>query len=226
MLLSLQKPKKLPKQRLKLIEVDYEVLPAIFDAKDAIKEGAIVIHDEEDCSIPIPVFYEPKKNRCSHTLVEVGDFEKAYEASEIKVDREYYAHYAQHCPIEPHICIGYPDEHDRLVIRVSTQVPFHSRRIVAQVTGVPIRKIRVVKPRIGGGFGTKQEVLLEDVVAFAVLRTKRPVKWELTRKEEFVCSRTRAPSICKHQNRRYGQKDPSHRDESIEQHRSLWISRF
>ena len=184
---------EIAEEAMKLIEVEYEILPAVFDPKDAIKEGAPIIHDEEDCYIPIPVAFEPEKNLCAHVDVEAGDFDKAYAESEVQVDREYYSHYAQHCPMEPHICIGYPDENDRLVLRVSTQVPFHSRRITAQCTGLPIRKIRVIKPRIGGGFGTKQEVLLEDVVAFAVMRTGRPVRWALTRKEEFISSRTRHP---------------------------------
>jgi putative selenate reductase molybdopterin-binding subunit len=182
---------------LKLIKVDYEVLPAIFDAKDALKEGAPVIHDEEDATFAIHPTYDPKKNICAHVKVEVGDFDKAFSESEYKLEREYSSHYAQHSPIEPHSCIGYLDEKGRIVLRTSTQVPFHARRIAAQVTGVPIRNIRVVKPRIGGGFGTKQEVLLEDVVAFAVLRTKRPVKWILTRSEEITSSRTRHPMYVK-----------------------------
>ncbi|MFP4499148.1 MAG: xanthine dehydrogenase family protein molybdopterin-binding subunit, partial [Vulcanimicrobiota bacterium] len=132
----------------------------------------------------------------AHVDFAVGDFEKAFKEAPYKVEREYESHYAQHCPMEPHISAGYLDEKDRLVILTSTQVPFHVRRIVSERLGMPAKQIRVIKPRIGGGFGTKQEVLLEDIVALGVLRTRKPVKLELTRYEEFL-SRTRHPQIVK-----------------------------
>jgi CO/xanthine dehydrogenase Mo-binding subunit len=71
-------------------------------------------------------------------------------------------------------CVTYWDEDDRLVIRTSTQVPFHVRRMLAPVLGLPVKRIRVIKPRIGGGFGGKQEVLMEDVAAHLTIATKRP----------------------------------------------------
>ena len=80
-----------------------------------------------------------------------------------------------------------------MVIYASTQVPFHCRRIVAQALGMPVKKIRVIKPRIGGGFGSKQEMLLEDVCALMALRTRRPCFWQLTREENFRYGRTRHP---------------------------------
>ncbi|PIX29228.1 MAG: aldehyde oxidase, partial [Caldiserica bacterium CG_4_8_14_3_um_filter_35_18] len=101
--------------------------------------------------------------------------------------------YAQHCPIEPHATITYLDEYGRLVIRTSTQVPFHVRRIVAQVLEIPVQNIRVIKPRIGGGFGVKQEIILEEISAFITLKTSRPARLVYTREEEFVSSRTRHP---------------------------------
>ncbi|MHA1449991.1 MAG: xanthine dehydrogenase family protein molybdopterin-binding subunit, partial [Candidatus Hodarchaeales archaeon] len=96
---------------------------------------------------------------------------------------------------EPHIVISYLDEDERIVIRTSTQVPFHARRIVSQALQIPVKRIRVIKPRIGGGFGTKQEVLLEEIAAMLTVRTKRPVKLALTRAEEFYASRTRHPGV-------------------------------
>ena len=95
--------------------------------------------------------------------------------------------------IEPHVVLTYWDEDDRLVIRTSTQVPFHVRRQIAPVLGLPIKRIRVIKPRIGGGFGGKQEVLIEDVAAHLTIATGRPVIYEMTREEEFTASRTRHP---------------------------------
>ena len=77
------------------------------------------------------------------------------------------------------------------MLRTSTQVPFHVRRMVAPLLGLPVKRIRVIKPRIGGGFGGKQEMLIEDIVGHLVLATRRPVRLELTREEEFVSARTR-----------------------------------
>jgi len=99
----------------------------------------------------------------------------------------------QQAHIEPHVVISYWDEDDRLVIRSSTQVPFHARRVLAPVLGLPMKRIRVIKPRIGGGFGGKQEILVEDIAAHLTIATGRPVKIEYTRAEEFTSARSRHP---------------------------------
>ena len=87
------------------------------------------------------------------------------------------------------------DEDDRLVIRTSTQVPFHVRRMVAPLLGLPVKKIRVMKPRIGGGFGGKQEMLIEDLCAHLTIATGRPVRFEYTREQEFTSARSRHPEV-------------------------------
>src|SRR6202008_1029710 len=87
------------------------------------------------------------------------------------------------------------DEDHRLMVRTSTQVPFHVRRIIAPLLGIPVRRIRVIKPRIGGGFGGKQEILLEDLCGVLTLRTGRPTRRESTREEELTAARTRHPQI-------------------------------
>jgi putative selenate reductase molybdopterin-binding subunit len=186
--------REIAEEALGLIDVEYEVLPAIFDLRESMKPGAPVIHDEPDCKAVIPVPYEPKRNLAGHVDMQIGDPEQAYAAAKVQVDVTCETHYGQHTPIEPHVTICWLDADNRLIIRTSTQVPFHVRRIVAQSCGIPVRRIRVIKPRIGGGFGAKQEVL-EDLVAMLALRTGRPVKHEYTRAEEFVSSRTRHPSL-------------------------------
>ncbi len=178
-----------------LIKVQYQVLKAVFDPEKARDKDAPVIHDEKDCRVPIPIFYDPKHNHCSHVETRVGDVKKGFKQADVVLERTYYPHYAQHCAIEPHTCIAYLDENDRLVLRSSTQVPFHARRITAQTLQIPIKKIRVIKPRIGGGFGGKQEVLLEDVCGLVTLKTRRPCIWALTRAEEFMAARTRHPMV-------------------------------
>lgn len=177
------------------IKVQYQVLKAVFDPEKAMDKDAPVIHDEKDCRVPIPIFYDPKHNHCSHVETAVGDVKKGFKQADVVLEKKYFPHYAQHCPIEPHVCMAYLDENDRLVLRTSTQVPFHARRITAQTLGIPVKKIRVIKPRIGGGFGTKQEVLLEDVCGLVALRTRRPCIWSLTRAEEFMSARTRHPMV-------------------------------
>ncbi len=177
------------------IKVEYKVLKPVFDPEKAMDKGAPIIHDEKDCYVPIPIFFDAKRNHASHVETAVGDVNKGYKDADMVFERKYYPHYAQHTPIEPHTCMGYLDEDDRIVLRTSTQVPFHARRITAQTLGIPVKKIRVIKPRIGGGFGTKQEVLLEDVCALVTMRTRRPCLWQLTRAEEFMAARTRHPMV-------------------------------
>ncbi|UCE13557.1 MAG: molybdopterin-dependent oxidoreductase [Candidatus Heimdallarchaeota archaeon] len=177
---------------LELIKVKYAVLEPIFDW-DKSYGNTIIIHDEGEAKYLIPVHYDSEKNHVAHMDAEVGDMDKGFEEADFIIDQTVRNHYAQHCPLEPHISIAYFDGHDRLVIRSATQVPFHARRIVAQVLGIPLSKVRVIKPRIGGGFGTKQEIITEIIAAAFAMELKRPVKFEYTRKEEFISARTRHP---------------------------------
>ncbi len=186
--------REIAERAVKLIKVEYELLEPVFDIRHADAEGAPVIHDEPDCKAVIPVPYKPERNIAAEVDMRVGDLDAGFAGSAVVVDQEVESHYGQHAPIEPHITICYRDENGRLVIRTSTQVPFHVRRIVAQVLDIPVRKIRVIKPRLGGGFGGKQEVL-EDLVALLCVRSGRPVKLEYTREEETVSTRTRHPAV-------------------------------
>lgn len=179
------------RQALQLIDVEYEILPAIFDPQQAMQPGAPIIHDEPDCS----GVYDPQRNLIAHLHAEVGNVAQGFAQADHILEREYRTHYVQQASIEPHIAITYLDEDDRLIIRTSTQVPFHVRRIVARVLDIPVRRIRVIKPRIGGGFGGKQEILIEDLCGALTLLTRRPVRLEYTRAEELTAARTRHPQI-------------------------------
>ena len=180
---------EIAEEALKRIKVKYEVLPAVFDENEAIKSGAPIIHDEPD----LEGAYDAQRNISHFIEADVGDVENGFAQSAHVFEQTFYVHQVQQVPIEPHICIGYWDSDERLVLRSSTQVPFHARRMVAPLLGLPVRRIRVIKPRIGGGFGAKQEMLIEDIVGHLVIATGRPVRLELTRAEEFVSSRTRHP---------------------------------
>ncbi|MEP6896163.1 MAG: molybdopterin cofactor-binding domain-containing protein, partial [Chloroflexota bacterium] len=176
---------------LTLIDVEYEILDAILDSREAMKPDAPRIHDE-------PEFVNfadsnPDKNLAAEIRIDIGDVEKGFIEADEVFEAEYEVPKVQQAHIEPHVCITYWDEDDRLVIRTSTQVPFHVRRMLAPVLGLPVKRIRVIKPRIGGGFGGKQEVLMEDVPAHLTIATKRPVIYEYTREEEFIGARSRHP---------------------------------
>jgi len=170
------------------IKVTYEVLPAVFDERQALAEGAPVIHDELD-SLGI---VDPTSNLAAHIEGQtVKDLEAAFAGADHVFEGTFHVQSVQHCAIEPHVAIGWLDSDERLVIRTSTQVPFHVRRMLAPLVGLPVKQIRVIKPRIGGAFGGKQEMLIEDIVGHLVLATRRPVRLELTREEEFVSARVR-----------------------------------
>ncbi len=176
-------------EALKLINVQYVVLPSVYDENEAIKTGAPTIHDESD-TVGI---HDPDRNIVHHIKADVGDVERGFQEADVVIERTYYVHQVQQAPIEPHIAISWWDSDERLVIRTSTQVPFHVRRMVAPLLGLPAGRIRIIKPRIGGGFGVKQEMLIEDIVGHLTIATGRPVRLELTRSEEFRSSRTRHP---------------------------------
>lgn len=180
---------EIAEEALKRIQVTYEVLTAVFDENEAIQDGAPVIHDEPDMSDA----HDAAHNISHHIHARMGDLEKGFAESAFVFEQTFRVHQVQQVPIEPHICIGYWDADERLVLRSSTQVPFHARRMVAPLLGLPVKRIRLIKPRIGGGFGAKQEVLIEDIVGHLVLATNKPVRLELTRAEEFTSSRTRHP---------------------------------
>jgi putative selenate reductase molybdopterin-binding subunit len=180
---------EIARKAIELIAVKYEVLPAVFDENEAIRDGAPVIHDEPD----MDGAYDAAHNISHFIHAEVGSVERGFAAADRVFEYTYRVHQVQQTPIEPHISIAYWDADERLVIRSSTQVPFHVRRMVAPLLGLPVKRIRVIKPRIGGGFGAKQEMLIEDIVGHLTIATGRPVRLELTRAEEFMSSRTRHP---------------------------------
>ena len=178
-------------QALRLIEVDYEILPAVLDMEHAMDPGTPVIHDEPDSK----GIYDASRNIAGYILRGIGNVEEGFREADFVFEREYRTHRVQHCALEPHVTISWLDADNRLVIRSSTQVPYHTRRQVAMILQLPVQRVHVFKPRIGGGFGGKQEMLLEDICGALTLATRRPVKMEYTRQEEFYMARSRHPQI-------------------------------
>jgi len=182
---------EIAEQALEMIEVEYEPLDALFDPAEAMQPGAPVLHDE-----PEYVNFadsDPARNLAAQIHIDIGNVEEGFAEADRIFEAEYEVPKVQQAHIEPHVVVTYWDEDDRLVIRTSTQVPFHVRRQLAPVLGLPVKRIRVIKPRIGGGFGGKQEVLIEDVAAHLTIATGRPIKYEYTRAEEFIAARSRHP---------------------------------
>jgi putative selenate reductase molybdopterin-binding subunit len=187
---------ELARRALRLIEVEYEVLPPVLDGEEAMQDGAPIIHDEPDTK----GIYDAEHNIVYHIEAGVGPPPAppdgggeggAWAKADHIFEGTYRTSQQQHAHIEPHVCITYWDEDGRLVVRTSTQVPFHVRRILAPLIGLPVKQIRVVKPRIGGGFGNKQEMILEDLCAHLTVATGRPVRMMYSRRQEFTSSRSR-----------------------------------
>ncbi len=182
---------EIARRALELIEVEYEPLSIMLDPTHAMDESAPQIHDESEYVNFADS--DPSHNLAAKIRIDIGSVDKGFAEADQIIEGDYEVSKVQQVHIEPHVAITYWDEDDRLVIRTSTQVPFHVRRILAPVLGIPVKRIRVIKPRIGGGFGGKQEVLMEDVAAHLTIATRRPVIYEYTREEEFTASRSRHP---------------------------------
>jgi putative selenate reductase molybdopterin-binding subunit len=182
---------ELARRACESIKVEYELLPAILDPEQSMAPGAPVIHDQPDAS----GIKDAARNLAAEIVAEVGSVEKGFAEAARVFEATYRVPYVQQSSIEPHVTITWLDEDHRLIVRTSTQVPFHVRRIIAPLIGIPVRRIRVIKPRIGGGFGGKQEILIEDLCGMLTLRTGRPVRLEYTREEELTAARTRHPQI-------------------------------
>lgn len=186
--------REIAEKALELIKVDYEVLDPVLDMEEAMSGKAAIIHDEKDTE----GIHDASRNIVHHIEAEEGDPDGVFASCDHVFEGEYKTPKQQHGQMEPHVCITYFDEDDRLVVRSSTQVPFHVRRIIAPLIGMPIKKIRVIKPRIGGGFGGKQEILLEDLCGHLTIATGKPVRMEYTRSQEFTSGRSRHRQIIRY----------------------------
>ena len=171
------------------LAVDWEVLPPLLDPEQALT-SPVRVHDKDGAACRIS---DPARNLVGEVHIRHGDAEAALAAADVAYEATFSSQRTQHTAIETHGAIGWRDGDGRLVIRSSTQVPFLARRALCSIFGLPQDRVRVFAARVGGGFGGKQEMLTEDVVAAAVLATGRPVKLELTREEQFTATTTRHP---------------------------------
>ncbi|PPF27109.1 MULTISPECIES: molybdopterin cofactor-binding domain-containing protein [unclassified Rathayibacter] len=172
------------------VEVDYEVLPAVFDPEEARSPGAPLLHADKD---PIASrIARPEANVVAELHGEYGDVAAGLAEADVVVEGRYSTSRVAHTALETHGTIGWL-EGGELVLRTSTQVPFLVRDEIARLFDRDPSTVRVFTARVGGGFGGKQEILTEDVVALAVLATGRPVQFEFTRSDEFTMAPCRHP---------------------------------
>ncbi|MDQ2837337.1 MAG: molybdopterin-dependent oxidoreductase [Actinomycetota bacterium] len=173
-----------------LIEVDYEILPAVFEPAAAMADGAPLLHADKPDSAGIA---DRDRNIVAELHSELGDVNAGFADADVIYENTFSSQRLQHVHLEPHACIGWLDDDGRLTLRTSSQVPFLTRDAVCELFGLDPAMVRVIVARVGGGFGGKQEMFTEDLVALAVLRLGRPVQLELTREEQFTATSSRHP---------------------------------
>nr|WP_296065943.1 molybdopterin cofactor-binding domain-containing protein [uncultured Actinoplanes sp.] len=164
------------------VAVEYEVLPAVLTAEEALQPDAPRVHPGTGDS-----------NAIGELHASLGDVDRGFAEADEVYEATFRTPRVQHASLETHGAVGWLDDQERLVVRSSTQTPFLTRRALAALFGLPADRVRVIAGRVGGGFGGKQEMLVEDLVALAVLRLRRPVRLEFTRAEQFTSATTRHP---------------------------------
>ena len=172
------------------LKVDYEILPAVVDPVQAIAAGAPLIHRDKT---PEQRVANAGRNIVAETHGEFGDVAGALAQAAVSYEGTFTTQRVQHAALETHGGLAWVDASGILNVRSSTQTPFLTRRALAELFDLAPDKVRVFCERVGGGFGGKQEMFVEDVLALAALKTGRPVKLELTREEQFIATSTRHP---------------------------------
>ena len=175
---------------LKRIKVKYKVEEPVLDFHKA-KDGKVLVHPENDWEAKVPVGADNRRNLCASALEESGDVDKILSECKYTVDETYHTKANQQAMMETFRTYCYMDYFGRLNVVSSTQIPFHVRRIVGTALDIPSSKVRVIKPRIGGGFGAKQTSVSEIYPAFVTWKTGRPSKILYSRYESQICSSPR-----------------------------------
>ena len=175
---------------LSLIKVKYEVLEPILDFHESL-DNKILVHPEENWESLCPVGADNKRNLCAHDECGAGDIEAVLAGCDVVIDKVYHTKAVQQTMMETFRTFCTIDTYGRLNVVSSTQIVFHCRRIIANALHIPKTKIRVSKPRIGGGFGAKQTSITEIYPAFVTWMTKKPSKLIFSREESMIASTPR-----------------------------------
>ncbi|MCJ8143431.1 molybdopterin-dependent oxidoreductase [Ancylobacter sp. A5.8] len=164
------------------LEVEYEILPAVFDPVAAMADDAPILHDKGT---------EARGNIYVTIKGEVGSVERGFEQADMVHEHTYATSRVQHAHLETHGSIAWRGEDGRLHVRTSTQAPFITHKKLCYLFGIFPHDLHVFTERVGGGFGGKQEMISEDLCLLATMKLGRPVKWEFTREEQFIGATTR-----------------------------------
>ena len=181
---------KAARKAMKLIKVKYEVLEAVLDFR-AAKDNPVLVHPEADWFPPCEVGGDNRRNLVASEVSAHGDVEGVMADCDIVIDRTYHTKAFNQAMMEPFICYTELDRYGRLHVVSSTQIVFHTRRILSRALGIPKSRIRVEKPRIGGGFGAKQTAVCDVYTAFVTMKTGRPAKISYTREEAQIAGSPR-----------------------------------
>ena len=175
---------------MKMIKVKYDVLEPVLDFRTA-KDNPILVHPEDDWFPPCQVGGDPKRNMVASGGDSHGDVDAIIADSDIVLERTYHTKAFNQAMMEPFTTYAHFDRYGRLHVISSTQIVFHTRRILSRALGIPKSKIRVEKPRIGGGFGAKQSAVCEVYPAFVAMKTGRPARITYTREESQIAGSPR-----------------------------------
>ncbi len=175
---------------MKLVKVEYEVLEPVLDFHTA-KDNPVLVHPEDNWESLAPVGADNRRNLCAHDECGNGDIDAVLADCDVVIDRVYHTQACQQAMMETFRTYCEIDTYGRLHINSSTQIVFHTRRIVANALHIPKSKVRVTKPRIGGGFGAKQTAVSAVYPAFVTWMTKKPSKIIFSRVESQIASSPR-----------------------------------
>jgi aldehyde oxidoreductase len=181
---------EIAERALDLIELEVDELPPVFDFDHSIDAGAPLIHEKfREYTSTVPLNREG--NICLHTRIKRGDVKRGFEESDEVFEDTYTLPVVHQAPLEPRAVLAEVDHNGRLHVWCCTSRPFIVQSGLAEILDLPMSDIRVTGTRMGGGFGGKGEISIEPIVAMLALKAKRPVKVELTRKEDFIAGTPR-----------------------------------
>jgi CO/xanthine dehydrogenase Mo-binding subunit/aerobic-type carbon monoxide dehydrogenase small subunit (CoxS/CutS family) len=168
------------------IKVEYEVLPGVYTPEDALLDGAPVVHD-----------YAPD-NVVKHIPLRKGDPDKGFAAADLILEDEFSTQQVEHAYLEPEAGVAYVDHDDVVTVYSPSQNITHHRHMLAENLGLPINKVRMIMSPVGGGFGGKEDMIYQGMLALAAMKTMRPVQLNFTREESLIASAKRHPSKVKY----------------------------
>ena len=166
---------------LRLIRVEYEPLPGLFDAHEAMRDGAVQLHDFAEGNI------------CKHTRIRKGDVEAGLEQADVIVEETYRTPAIEHAYLEPEAGLAYVEPDGCVTVQSPSQNITHHRHMLAKILGRPINKVRMIMSTVGGGFGGKEDMLYQGMLALGAIKTRRPVRYVFTREESMAASAKRHP---------------------------------